>query len=206
MARLRDHDLELLGNYVPEGAAEEVLYFMHTYQIHLKIKRERRAILGDYRPAHGGKQHTISINGTLNPYHFLITFIHELAHLITYLNFNGRVAPHGAEWKSCFKTLLQRFVTGNIFPNDIKKALMESLEDMRASTCSDPELYKVLVRYNPDKGLVMVENLPPGAEFITDNEKRYRVLEKRRTRYVCVEIRTGRKYLFPGIAEVMPIE
>ncbi len=199
---LRDHELEVIAHYVPEGAAEDVLYFMHSYHIHLKIKKERKAILGDYRPAFNGKPHTISVNGNLNPFHFLITFIHELAHLINYLNHQNRVAPHGKEWKSVFKTLLKRFIDHRIFPNDLEMAIYASLENMGASTCSNPDLYKVLHAYNEGPLQLLVDHLTVGDYFFTDKQQQFQILEKRRTRYLCVEVKSGKKYLFPGICEV----
>lgn len=202
MARLHDHELDALKHYVPEKAADDVLYYMHSYHIHLKIKRERKAILGDYRPAMHGKPHTISINGTLNAYHFLITFIHELAHLITFLNHHTRVQPHGKEWKSVYRTLMSRFLGKQIFPEDVEQAVQHSLHKSGASTCSEPELYKVLRRYDAREGGVFIEDLALGSIFHTEKNKRYQVLAKRRTRYECRELSTGHVYLFPGIYEV----
>ena len=96
---IKTHPLEALKNYLPENTFEDVIEFMHSYKIHLILRKDRKSILGDYRPAHRGKPHTISLNISLNKYHFLITFIHELAHLINYLNHQQSVMPHGKEWK-----------------------------------------------------------------------------------------------------------
>ncbi len=78
-------ELSVLHDFIPSDAVELVIAYMHQYKIHLKIKRERKTVLGDYRPSFNGKPHTISVNANLNKYHFLITFIHELAHLINYI-------------------------------------------------------------------------------------------------------------------------
>lgn len=204
MARLQDHELTLLKNYVPEKAADDVLYFMHSYHIHLKIKRERKAILGDYRPAMHGKPHTISINATLNAYHFLITFVHELAHLVTFLNHHHRVQPHGKEWKGVYRILMSRFLGKEIFPAEVEEAIQQSLHKSGASTCSEPELYKVLRRYDEKKVGYFIEELEAGTIFFTDKGKRFQLMNKRRTRYECKELSTGHVYLFPGIYEVTP--
>lgn len=202
MAALREHNLEVLQNYIPEGAAEDVYYYMHTYRIHLKIKRERKGILGDYRPALHGKPHTISINGNLNPFHFLITFIHELAHLLTFLQHGFRVKAHGEEWKKVYSGLLKRFLEKRIFPSEIEKAILRSIKSPGASTCSEPELFKVLRSFSSPNGTILVDHLKIGDTFTTEKSIRYRILEKRRTRYVCEEITSKKKYLFPGLYEV----
>jgi SprT protein len=202
---LKAQSLDILIDYLPEHSFEEVLYFMHTYSIHLILRKDRKSVLGDYRPPYKGKPHTISLNISLNKYHLLVTFIHEVAHLITYLNHRQRVSPHGPEWKATFAMLLQRFTKRDIFPDDIKQALQASMQQLSASTCSDPLLYKTLQRYNQvQSGAVFVDELPEGAIFRTPQNRVYRLLHKRRTRYECEEIATGLRYLFPGIYEVQP--
>ena len=201
MALIR-RELSVLSEFLPEGATDMVIAYMHEYQIHLKIKRERKTILGDYRPSSNGKPHTISVNANLNQYHFLITFIHELAHLLTFLSHKGHASPHGKEWKTCFAHLLKKFSDKHIFPEDIRQALNKSLSNLAATTCSDPVLFKILNRYDADNGKIMVDELQPGERFKTEKGEVFQVKEKRRTRYACQNIHTKKMYLFPGIFEV----
>lgn len=195
-------ELTVLNDFLPQGATDLVIEYMHLYKIHLKIKRERKTILGDYRPSMNGNPHTISVNANLNPYHFLITFVHELAHLVNYLNHGRKKLPHGKEWKACFAFLLQKFVAKNIFPPDISEALGESISNLSATTCSDPKLFKILYRYDDKKGKHLVEDLSIGETFKTDKGERFLIKEKRRTRYACENLHTKKMYLFPGIYEV----
>ena len=88
-----------LQTYLPATGFEEVLYYLQHHKVHLTISRKRQSILGDYRHAHSDKNHRISVNGNLNKYAFLITLLHELAHLFTYEKFGHRVQAHGREWK-----------------------------------------------------------------------------------------------------------
>ena len=199
---LRDHPIDAIRHYVPDGTAEDIMEWLHQYKIHLKIRKERKSILGDYRPAHAGKPHTISVNASLNTYHFLITFVHELAHLINHLNNGRKVMPHGKEWKSVFALLLSRFTKRGVFPSDILKALEQSMGNLAASTCSDVALFKVLRRYDEAKLTCLVEELMPGERFRTEDGRLFSVHAKRRTRYECREIPSGRPYLFPSIYEV----
>ncbi|MBK8328180.1 MAG: SprT-like domain-containing protein [Bacteroidetes bacterium] len=108
-------ELSVLHDFIPSDAVELVIAYMHQYKIHLKIKRERKTVLGDYRPSFNGKPHTISVNANLNKYHFLITFIHELAHLISYLEFGRSALPHGKEWKQHFSLLLKNLLICKFF-------------------------------------------------------------------------------------------
>lgn len=195
-------ELTILHDILPARSADLVITYMHQYSIHLKIKRERKTVLGDYRPSGNGKPHTISVNANLNPYHFLITFIHELAHLVCYLQYGRKAAPHGKEWKNIFSGLLKKFIDDQVFPADISTALKSSLHNLAATTCSDPVLFKILYRYDDKPGVYLVEQLEKGEIFTTEKGEKYQVIEKRRTRFACQHTESKKMYLFPGIYEV----
>src|ERR1700730_13644310 len=122
--------LEYLQQYLPPASAQLVLQYLHHYKVHLTITRERKSILGDYRHATHDRNHRISVNGNLNKYSFLITLIHELAHLLTFQQWGNRVQSHGKEWKNIYAFLLKDFISGNIFPEDIKLALLQSMHNL----------------------------------------------------------------------------
>src|SRR6476620_1179794 len=121
MARKEAH-ISTLQDYLPPGTYDAVLGYLHHYHVHLTVARERKSILGDYRHRVNGKNHRISVNGNLNKYSFLITLLHELAHLLTFEKFGNRVAAHGREWKVIFGQLLARFIEHKVFPEDIRHA------------------------------------------------------------------------------------
>src|ERR1700694_32960 len=98
--------LARLQDYLPPNTYEAVLDYLQQYQVHLTVARERKSILGDYRHRLRDKNHRISVNGNLNKYAFLITLLHELAHLLTFEKYGNRVAAHGKEWKLLFGQLL----------------------------------------------------------------------------------------------------
>ena len=107
-----------LKKYIPEPAAEAILAYLNKYKVHLTITRERRSILGDYRHATSYTAHRISINGNLNTYSFLITLIHELAHLVTFEKYGHKSSAHGRmEIVICCP--VERFLSDKIFPPDI---------------------------------------------------------------------------------------
>ena len=78
--------LEYLQRFIPAASVPQTLQLLHQYKVHLTITRNRKSVLGDYRHADGQQAHRISVNGDLNKYAFLITLLHELAHLVTFEN------------------------------------------------------------------------------------------------------------------------
>ena len=80
----KESPLTALNSFLPEGSFEDVARYLHQYKVHLTITRERQTILGNYRNKVFDKNHRISINGNLNKYSFLITLLHELAHLLAH--------------------------------------------------------------------------------------------------------------------------
>jgi SprT protein len=140
----KEAPLEYLDNYLPAGASETLLAYLHRYKVHLTITRTRKSILGDYRHATGTDNHRISVNGNLNKYAFLITLIHEIGHLITFQQYGNRVNAHGKEWKLAYRKVLEDFLRLKLFPADLNQALLKSLHDLPASSCSDVNLTRVL--------------------------------------------------------------
>lgn len=195
--------LHQLQTYLPEGSFDDVLYYLQHYKVHLTITRERKSVLGDYRNSFADKNHRISINGNLNKYSFLITLLHELAHLFTYERFGHRVQAHGAEWKNEFSKILAQFLLKKVFPPDIDKALLKTLQNPAASSCADTSLLRVLHKYDEGKeGIVLVEALPEGSIFKIKGGKIFRRMEKIRKRIKCMELATGKIYLFSPVYEV----
>lgn len=194
--------LEYLSKFIPPAAVPRVLEYLHQYKVHLTITRERKSILGDYRHATTDKNHRISVNGNLNPYAFLITLVHELAHLVTFIQFKHQVAPHGREWKNCYAMLLKDFLGNGIFPPVVEQALKQSMHDLPASSCADEGLMRVLKKFDRDNGLVLVEQLPEGHLFDIGEGRIFKKGKKLRKRFQCVEVKTGKLYLFSPIYEV----
>lgn len=192
-----------LRSYLPPGSFDDVLHYLQHYKVHLTITRQRQSILGDYRHAMADKTHRISVNGNLNQYAFLITLLHELAHLFTYEQFGHRVQSHGREWKNEFSKILARFLLKKIFPADIEKALMSTLQNPAASSCGDEKLLRVLHHYDEKKeGIHLVEQIAEGTLFVIKGGRVFKRGEKIRKRYKCTEVKTGKVYLFSAVYEV----
>ncbi len=192
-----------LKQYLPEGSFDEVSHYLHHYKVQLTITRERKSVLGDYRNSFADKNHRISVNGNLNPYSFLITLLHELAHLFTYERFGHRVQAHGQEWKNEYSKVLAQFLLKKIFPADIQKTLLTTLQNPAASSCADTSLLRVLHQYDKKKeGTILIEALPTGTVFKIKGGREFKKAEKARKRFKCVEVSTGKIYLFSPVYEV----
>lgn len=196
----------ILDRYLPSGAAPVILRWIDYFQCEFKISRSRNSKYGDYRPPHNGRPHRISVNNNLNSYAFLVTAVHEFAHLLTWNEHKHKAKPHGGEWKSNFKRMMVPFFERNIFPDDVNSAIIRYLENPAASSCTDIHLYKTLKRYDTVTGGVTIDNLPVNTIFKLKNGRVFRKEGRIRKRFRCVEISTGGIYLFNPMAEVFAVE
>jgi hypothetical protein len=98
---------------------------------------------------------------------------------------------------------MEPFFEFDIFPIDVKKAIVTYLHNPAASSCSDLNLYKTLRNYDKkDPSMVSVEQIPIHHSFVMKNGRVFKKMEKIRKRYRCIEVKTGLIYLFSPIAEV----
>ncbi len=194
---------EVLQKYIPKTAIDLVIELLDQYPCTLKIVRNRKTKHGDFRRLPNGKE-IITINKDMNQYRFLLTLIHELAHLVTYKKYN-RVKPHGLEWKQCFQHLMLPFLRPEIYPTDLLSLLANYFKNPKASTDSDIKLSLALKQYDNHNGKSFIFELPVAQKFIY-NKRIFVKGEKRRTRFGCIEIKSGKTYLFHQNAEVELIE
>lgn len=207
MAAVKEHPMHALAPFLPEGSFENVVRYLHQHRVHLTVTRERKSVLGDYRNAVHGKNHRITVNGNLNKYAFLITLLHELAHLLTYEQYGHRVAAHGKEWKKIYGMLLGDFLNKKIFSPDIEYELRKSLSNPAASSCAEEGLMRILRKYDERKnGSCFLEELPHGSFFKTKDGRIFQKGEKLRKRFKCKEKNTNIVYLFSAIYEVRLFE
>ncbi|HWY33961.1 MAG TPA: SprT-like domain-containing protein, partial [Nitrosopumilaceae archaeon] len=137
-----ERNSQILSKYIPSPAVNLIAHWIVDYDIKLKIKKERNTKLGDYRPPHKGLNHQITINFNLNPYSFLVTLVHEIAHLTNWNKYQNRVDPHGTEWKAEFRRMMMPFLNEIVFPSDVLQALEKHMGDPAASSCSDLRLMR----------------------------------------------------------------
>jgi len=199
--------VKVLEKYLPPDAAPLIGRWIDYFKCEFKISRNRGSKFGDYRSPYGGKGHRISVNYDLNSYAFLVTTVHEFAHLHTWNEHKQKAKPHGTEWKANFKKMMQPFFEKDIFPSDVKDAITSYLNNPAASSCSDLNLYRSLRKYDaPKESVLTVEKVPLKALFKIKGGRIFRKEEQLRKRFKCVEIATKRVYLFSPVAEVELVE
>lgn len=198
-----ERNMGILRKYIPEPAVEIVASWIFHYDFKLKIKKGRTTKYGDYRPPLPGKNHQITINNDLNSFSFLLTLVHEIAHLKNWNRHEARVNPHGKEWKEEFKALMKPFLEARIFPEDVHRAFLRYLANPAASSCSDLHLQRVLKKYdNGRHSVTHLEELPVGTIFKFGKGKKFKKGPRVRTRFLCRDIRSNKEYYFNALTEV----
>lgn len=190
-----------LFDYIPFKARERVQALLAKEQLVVKIKKERKTKHGDYKPLSNGK-HQITINSNLNPYRFLVTLVHEIAHFEAYETYGYRIKPHGKEWKMTFQHLMLPFLNPEVFPSSLVPVLARHFKNPRASSDTDTVLALAMKQFDPQNDKNYVFELPVGSVFKLHNGRAFKKGLTRRKRIECVELSSGRLYLFNPNAEV----
>ena len=193
---------EVLLKYLPEHAVESVFELIKTNSVHLKIVNERVTRHGDYRMHPSGK-HQITVNANLNKYRFLITLVHEIAHLAAFEKYGRNIKPHGNEWKITFQRLMIPFIRPEIFPNSVLPLIANHFRNPTASSDTDARLAFALKQFDERKpDIHFIHEVPSGSFFRIKNGKVFQKKGLRVKRYECLEVQTGKLYLFNANAEV----
>lgn len=193
---------DTLSKYLPEHAVKPVFELIVANQVHLKIVNERQTRHGDYRKAVNGK-HEITVNANLNKYRFLITLIHEIAHLAAFEKYGQHIKPHGTEWKISFQQLMLPFIRPEIFPHSVLPLVANHFRNPSASSDTDARLAFALKQFDERKSdIYFIHEVPNGSKFRINSGRIFQKKGLRVKRYECLEIKTGRLFLFNANAEV----
>lgn len=192
---------ETLAKYIPEHAVKPIFELIVANNVHLKIVNERKTRHGDYRKGLSGK-HEITVNANLNKYRFIITLIHEIAHLVAFEKFGRNIKPHGNEWKFTFQKLMVPFIRPEIFPSTILPLLARHFKNPTASSDTDATLSLALKQFDAQNDKNYVFEIPYNSIFRISNGKIFKKIALRVKRYECIEMNSGRTYLFNPNAEV----
>ncbi len=189
---------------LPDFAQAQGLALWQRYRFRLDMPRKRATKLGDYRFERATGRHRLTVNADQRPLAFLITFLHEIAHLLVHEHGPREQAPHGTAWKQVFRDLMAPYVEDGHFPEPLGQALERHLENPKASAGADARLAMALEAVEPSgKAGIPLAELGLGAVF-TYRKVQYKKLEVRRTRALCERTKDGKKYLVPLIVPVEP--
>lgn len=190
--------------FIPEGSASFVEEMLKPHHFLLKVVRPRKTKLGDFRPGLRGRPHQLTVNGDLHPYHFLLTLVHEIAHMKTFEKYSSKVNPHGVEWQSVFQQLMHPILDSKIYPPHVEAEIARYLSKPKASCSADTRLLRVLREEDEMKSMILtLEDLPENAVFRLGSRPPMRKGKKRRTRFLCEELGTGRTFAVHPLAEVI---
>ena len=188
----------ILQAHLPPPALQYCYQLWHETPFQLKITRTRQTKVGDFTSKRSIDHPRITLNHELNPFLFLITYIHEVAHLRVHLQHGNRVDPHGEEWKIRFQHLIQPVLNENVFAPDILIELQKHMSNPKASSFADTALTKVLRRYDKNAGqYATLSDIPEGSVFRFQG-RFFKKGKIRRTRVLCHEVKTKRHYLVPA--------
>jgi SprT protein len=185
-----------LSQFVPSQFATfcKEIRQSHKFKVILTSRKSNR--LGVFR-VRGGEM-SIQMYTGLQPYGFLFTYLHEVAHLRIHLleeHYGKDYKSHGPEWQEQFRQLVNAVLP--YWPEETKAILTRHMRSPRASASADPELYNALY----GNGCKTLADLQPGEKF-TFRGKDFIRAETLRTRCKAVCVETGETYRISLIANV----
>lgn len=192
---------QILEKYLPERAVADAFELIKKYNVYLKIVNKRQTRHGDYRRLESG-QHKITVNASLNKYRFLMTLVHEIAHLVAFEVYGRHIKPHGKEWKHTFQQLMLPFIRPEVFPSQVLPLIANHFKNPKASSDTDAKLSLALKQFDEANDKNYIFELPLGSTFRIHNGRIFQKGNRRVKRYECVELSTGQVYLFQPNAEV----
>lgn len=205
-AKHQEHLHDALQAHIPKAALGYVQTLMCTYQFEFVISKPRLSKFGDYRSGYKNAMQRITINCNLNQYAFLITLIHEIAHLVVHQQHKRKVKPHGKQWQSAFSALMKILLTTEVFPEVLLTELKRYLVSPSASSCTDQQLFKTLRTFDQVQNTKnTLAQLHDGAFFKLSNNWEMQRIAKVRTRIKCKNLQNQKTYLVSSHAEIEEI-
>lgn len=201
-----NHILSTLQTHVPAAAVEYCFQLWKESPFELKITKSRNTKVGDFT-SKGSRNHPrITLNNDLNPFLFLQTYIHEVAHLRVYQRLGNRVDPHGEEWKTTFTDLMIPVMWESVFPEEVLHELRRHMINPKASSFADPRLIEAFRKFDKNASqFIVLSELPEGSIF-NFHGRYFKKGKLRRTRIICMELKSKRNYLVPADALVNNVQ
>lgn len=201
-----DKVFHTLQTHVPPEAVDYCCDLWKASPFELKLTKSRQTKVGDFTSRRTKAHPRITLNHDLNPYLFLMTYVHEVAHLRVYLELGARVDPHGEEWKTTFTELMLPLLWENVFPEEILHELRRHMINPKASSFADTKLTMTFRKFDKNAGqFAVLSELPEGSIFELQG-RYFRKGKLRRTRVLCRELKSKRDYLVPADAQVTNVQ
>jgi predicted SprT family Zn-dependent metalloprotease len=133
---------------IPEKSHAIVRRWSEQYRVVYLIVARRKTKLGDYRYDSSRRISVITLNEDSNPYRFLVTLVHELAHARVHLEFSDRLIPHGKEWKAAVKAMMFEMKDCGVFPYDLEVAIERHFSSPKYTDTIDAVFVRILGQYD----------------------------------------------------------
>ncbi len=195
--------MQHLFQLIPGKSKKKVIKLLESEPVIIRVTKKRTSKHGDFRKKANG-DFFITINESTNPYRFLITLLHEIAHYIVFKKYSSISKPHGPEWKLAYRKILLPFLNKQIFPDQICRCLAHYMKNPKASTDRDLNLFMALRKYDKKENYSLILEIEKGQSFRIKGGRKFIKLNKRRKLYECREVSSNRIYLFSPQAEVIP--
>ena len=195
--------MEHFFQLIPGKSKKKVIKLLESEPVIIRVTKKRISKHGDFRKKANG-DFFITINESTNPYRFLITLLHEIAHYIVFKKYSSISKPHGPEWKLAYRKILLPFLNNQIFPDQICRCLAHYIRNPKASTDRDLNLFMALRKYDKKENYSLILEIEKGQSFRIKSGRKFIKLNKRRKLYECREVSSNRIYLFSPQAEVIP--
>lgn len=193
--------------YLPPSAFPLVSSLLAPHDLDFKIVKSRSSKFADFNPPFKNRKTPfITLNNNLNQYTFLITLLHEFAHFLVWKDGKIYARPHGRSWKIHFTRLMQNVIDKEIFPESLLPQLEKHILNPRATSCSDPNLFKELSFFDTEKAGVFIDDVPDGQLFQIADGQIFKKENKVRKRIMCQNMQNRKKFLFSPIYKVFPLK
>jgi len=195
---LQNHSIrDQLQQQLPSASLDYCVQLWEQKPFLFELSKRRVSKSGDFTCRHGHAP-KITVNKDLHPYEFLITYIHEVAHLHVHQRYGFKAEAHGTEWKKSFQELFAPMLSAEIFPLAILSMLQKHMANPKASTYSDTELTKLLRKHDPRAAkTTLLSDIPEGSVFDL-NGRWFKKGKLQRTRVLCLEVKSKRQFLVPA--------
>jgi len=199
------HVFDILQSHVPLAALDYCLDLWKASPFELKVTRTRQTKVGDFTSRRTRSHPRITLNNDLNRYLFLVTYIHEVAHLHVYLRHGPREDPHGEKWKTTFTDLMLPILWETIFPPEILHELRRHMINPKASSFADTILTEAFRKFDRNTHQIILSQVPEGSIFKLQG-RYFKKGKLRRTRVLCKELQSKKDYLVPADAVVSDVQ
>ena len=160
--------MKAITPHMPDGWQVAVQAMLAANPILVQVVRHRKTKHGDHLVTGAREFSIITVNASGNPWQFVLTLLHEIAHAEVAHQTRHRVAPHGKEWKLAFRELLEAH--HHLFPPGLANPVMDYARNPLYSADSHGALAAALRRHDTLDLRPTVQELALGQWFSLDDK------------------------------------